>query len=303
MADLTTHVGPLPLKNPVLTASGTFGYGDDLPDYVHIDDFGGIVTKSLTGQPREGNAPPRIVETSSGMINSIGLANIGVDAFITEKLPIVRNRGMALIVNIAGSTMDEYATVLDRLEEAAGIDGYEINVSCPNVKEGGMEFGVSATHLYTLIYRLKQQTQRPIITKLSPNVTSIQEMAVAAAEAGSDILSLINTLVGSQIDIETRRPVLSTIFGGLSGPAIKPVAIAQVYKVYKAVEIPIIGIGGIQSASDIIEYLMAGASAVEIGTMNYRDPGLGPKLVPEISHWMDEHGYATVSELIGVAHD
>ncbi|MCF7802924.1 MAG: dihydroorotate dehydrogenase [Candidatus Marinimicrobia bacterium] len=303
MADLTTYLDQLTLKNPVMTASGTFGYGDELPDYVDLGAFGGIVTKSLTGQPREGNAPPRIVETSSGMLNSIGLANIGVEAFIREKLPIVREKDMVLIVNIAGSKMEEYCRVLELLDAEEGIDGYEINVSCPNVKEGGMEFGVSEPHLEKLISQLRALTDRPIITKLSPNVTSIQSMAKAAVNGGTDILSLVNTLVGSKIDIERQEPVLSTVFGGLSGPAIKPVAIAQVFKVSEAVDVPIIGIGGIKTAADIIEFLMAGASAIEIGTLNYRDPGLGPKLVPEITKWLDEHDFTTLEEIIGIAHE
>ncbi|MBS1272451.1 MAG: Dihydroorotate dehydrogenase B (NAD(+)), catalytic subunit [Candidatus Marinimicrobia bacterium] len=303
MADLTTNLAPLTLKNPIMPASGTFGYGDDLPDFVDISEFGGMVTKSLTGTPREGNAPPRIVETSSGMLNSIGLANIGVEKFIEEKLPVVRNKGTILIVNIAGSKMSEYCRVMELLEAESGVDGYEINVSCPNVKEGGMEFGVSEKHMKMLIRELRDITDKPIITKLSPNVTSIQAMAEAAVEAGTDILSLINTLVGARIDIEKQRPVLSTIFGGLSGPAIKPVAVAQVFKVYEAVDVPIIGIGGIANAGDVLEYLMAGASAVEIGTMNYRDPGLGPKLLPEIASWLDEQGFESISEIIGIAHE
>jgi len=303
MADLSTKLGTLTLNNPIMTASGTFGYGDDLPDYVRISEFGGIVTKSLTGKPREGNAPPRIVETSSGMLNSIGLANIGVEEFIEAKLPKVRNQDTVLIVNIAGSKMEEYCRVMELLEDESGIDGYEINVSCPNVKEGGMEFGVSEKHLKKLISELRDITDRPIITKLSPNVTSIQTMAQAAVDAGTDMVSLINTLVGSRIDIEKRRPVLSTVFGGLSGPAIKPVAVAQVFKVFEAIDVPIIGIGGIGCAEDVIEFLMAGASAVEIGTMNYRDPGIGPKLVPAIDTWLEKHGFSAVNEIIGIAHE
>jgi dihydroorotate dehydrogenase (NAD+) catalytic subunit len=302
MADLTTQLGVLTLKNPVMTASGTFGYGDDLPDYVNIEEFGGIVLKSLTGQPREGNPPPRIVETASGMINSIGLANVGVDAFIEEKLEGLRKRNTVIIANIAGSRLEEYCDVLEKLDVAGGIDAYEINVSCPNVKEGGMEFGVSCPHLETLIRSLRELTEKPIITKLSPNVTSIEEMAAAAVDAGSDMVSLINTLVGTAIDIEKRRPVISTIFGGLSGPAIKPVALAQVFKVYKTVDVPIIGIGGIGTAEDVIQFLMAGATAVEIGTMNYQDPGIGLKLVPQIRSWLDMHGVKSVNEIIGAAH-
>lgn len=302
MADLTTQVGVLTLKNPVMTASGTFGYGDDLPDYVDIEEFGGIVLKSLTGQPREGNPPPRIVETASGMINSIGLANVGVDAFIEEKLQGLRKKNTVIIANIAGSRLEEYCDVLEKLDAAGGIDAYEINVSCPNVKEGGMEFGVSCPHLETLIRSLRELTEKPIITKLSPNVTSIEEMAAAAVDAGSDMLSLVNTLVGTAIDIEKRRPVISTIFGGLSGPAIKPVALAQVFKVYKTVDVPIIGIGGIATAEDVLQFLMAGATAVEIGTMNYQDPGIGLKLVSQIRSWLDTHGVKSVNEIIGAAH-
>lgn len=302
MAELQTRLGSLTLRNPIMTASGTFGYGDDLPDYVDIEEFGGIVTKSLTRNPREGNAPPRIVETASGMLNSIGLANIGVESFISEKLPLLRTRDTVKIVNIAGSKLEEYCEVLELLEREEGIDGYEINVSCPNVKEGGMEFGVSAPHLRRLIRALRERTDRPLITKLSPNVTSVEEMAASAVEAGTDMLSLINTLVGTAIDPDTKRPVISTIFGGLSGPAIKPVALAQVLKVARTVEVPIIGIGGISTARDVLQFLLAGASAVEIGTANYRDPGIGQKLLPEIRTWLDREGYDSVEQIIGLAH-
>jgi len=303
MSNLQTSLGKVTLKNPVMTASGTYGYGDELPDYVDISELGGIVTKSLTRQPREGNAPPRIVETASGMLNSIGLANIGVEAFIRDKLPAIRGKNTVIIVNIAGSTVREYVEVLELLDEQDGIDGYEINVSCPNVKKGGMEFGVSCPQLENLISTLRDLTERPIITKLSPNVTSIEEMAQAAVAAGSDMLSLINTLVGTWIDIESRQPVLSTIFGGLSGPAIRPVALAQVFKVYKVVEVPIIGIGGISSAEDLLAFLMAGASAVEIGTMNYRDPALGINLLPQLKSWLHDHHIENISDIIGAAHE
>ncbi len=302
MIDIRTEIGSLALKNPILTASGTFGYGDDLPDYVDINEFGGIVTKSLTRQPRDGNAPPRIVETASGMLNSIGLANIGVETFIREKLPIIRDKETVIIVNIAGSRLEEYCEIMELLDGEAGIDAYEINVSCPNVKEGGMEFGVSCPHLKRLIEALRALTERPIITKLSPNVTSIEEMAQAAVDAGSDMLSLVNTLVGTAIDIEKRRPILSTIFGGLSGPAIKPVALAQIFKVYETVNVPIIGIGGVGSVEDVIAFLMAGASAVQIGTMNYRDPGIGLKLIPRIEAWLQEHNIERITDIIGAAH-
>ena len=302
MIDIRTEIGSLALNNPILTASGTFGYGDDLPDYVDIKDFGGIVTKSLTRQPRDGNAPPRIVETASGMLNSIGLANIGVEAFIRDKLPIIREKETVIIVNIAGSRLEEYCEILELLDGEAGIDAYEINVSCPNIKQGGMEFGVSCPHLKRLIKALRKLTERPIITKLSPNVTSIEEMAQAAVDAGSDMLSLVNTLVGAAIDIENRRPILSTIFGGLSGPAITPVALAQIFKVYESVNVPIIGIGGIGSAEDVIAFLMAGASAVQIGTMNYRDPGIGLKLMPRIEAWLGEHSIERITDIVGAAH-
>lgn len=303
MANLETHLGPLRLKNPVLPASGTYGYGDDVPDYVDIEKFGGIVTKSLTRLPREGNPPPRIVETTSGMINSIGLANIGVEAFIEETLPILRDRDFCLVVNIAGSKLEEYCEVLEMLDEHQGIDAYEINVSCPNVKEGGMEFGVSVPHLEKLIKALRKRTDRPLITKLSPNVTSIETMAQTAVNAGSDMISLVNTLVGSTIDIETHKARISTIFGGLSGPAIKPVAVAQVYKVYEAVDVPVIGLGGIQNAADVIEFMQAGATAIEIGTMNYRNPATGINLLPALSEWLDVHSFDNVSDIIGLAHE
>jgi len=303
MANLRTALGTLNLKNPVMPASGTYGYGDDVPEYVDTEQFGAIVTKSLTRLPREGNPPPRIVETTSGMINSIGLANIGVEAFIEKKLPLLRDKNFCLIVNIAGSKLEEYCEVLEMLDEQEGIDGYEINVSCPNVKQGGMEFGVSAPHLTKLIKALRERTERPLITKLSPNVTSIETMAQTAVDAGSDMISLVNTLVGSKIDIETHQPKISTIFGGLSGPAIKPVAVAQVYKVYEAVDVPIIGLGGIQNAADVIEFMQAGATAIEIGTMNYRDPAIGINLLPELNDWLDRHSFENIADIIGIAHE
>lgn len=303
MANLETSLGSLHLQNPILPASGTFGYGLETPEYVDIEQFGGIITKSLTRNSREGNPPPRITETTSGMINSIGLANIGVEAFIDEKLPVLRDMNIVLIGNIAGSTLREYCEVLEMLEEQSGIHGYEINVSCPNVKEGGMEFGVSVPHLEKLISALRERTPKPLITKLSPNVTSIETMAKAAVNGGTDIISLVNTLVGTKIDIETYRPKISTIFGGLSGPAIKPIAVAQVFKVYRAVNVPIIGLGGIQCVEDVIEFMQAGASAVEIGTMNYRDPAIGIKIIPAINEWLDKHNFKNLHEIIGLAHE
>jgi dihydroorotate dehydrogenase (NAD+) catalytic subunit len=286
-------------KNRVLVASGTYGYGDDCADLVDVSKLGGIVTKSLSLKPREGNPPPRIVETASGMLNSIGLANIGVQRFIKEKLPFLKEVNTSVVANIAASTMDEYCRVLELLESEEGIDGYEINVSCPNVREGGLSFGTSCPMTAEITRRLRPLTKKALIIKLTPNVTHISEFARAVEGEGADAVSVINTLIGMAINTETRKPVLSTVTGGLSGPAIKPVALAKVYETYRAVRIPVIGIGGIVSATDAIEFLIAGATAVQVGTANFVDPGAGIKIAEGIQDYCTEHGIADARTLVG----
>jgi dihydroorotate dehydrogenase (NAD+) catalytic subunit len=286
-------------KNRVLVASGTFGYGDEVKDLVEVDTLGGICTKSLSWKPRDGNPPRRIVETPSGMLNSIGLANIGVHTFITEKLPYLRTVNTAVVVNIAASTVQEYCDVLSLLDREEGIDGYEINVSCPNVKEGGLSFGTDCLKTKEVTARLRPLTDKPLIVKLTPNVTHISEFARAVEEAGADAVSVINTVVGMAVDIRTKKPKLSTVTGGLSGPAIKPIALAKVYEVAQVVRIPIIGIGGIMTAEDAIEFLLVGATAVQVGTANFIDPATGAKVAAGLRTYAEEHGLEDVGQLVG----
>jgi len=299
MVHTRVTIGSLVLKNPVLVASGTFGYGDECADLVDVNRLGGVITKSLSLKPREGNPPVRIVETTGGMLNSIGLANIGVEKFIVAKLPYLQTLQTCVIVNIAGSTIDEYCMVLSRLDEQDGIHGYEINVSCPNVKEGGLSFGTNCDMVAEITRRLRLLTKKTLIVKLTPNVTHVSEFARAAAGAGADAVSLINTLVGMAVDLKRRAPVLSTTTGGLSGPAIKPVALAKVYEVARAVTIPVIGIGGIVSPEDAIEFLLVGASAVEVGTANFVDPAAGVKIAEGIERYCEENNIGAVTDLIG----
>jgi dihydroorotate dehydrogenase (NAD+) catalytic subunit len=293
------NIGSMHCPNRVWVASGTFGYGDDCPDLVDVNRIGAIVTKSLSLKPRDGNPPPRIVETPSGMINSIGLANIGVDKFLEAKAPFLRALDTAVIVNIAASTIDEYKTVLERIEAADCCDGYEINVSCPNVKEGGLSFGTNVQMTAEITRELRPLTKKPLIIKLTPNVTSVSEFARAVEDEGADAVSLINTLVGMAVDIKTRRPKISTTTGGLSGPAIRPVALAKVYEVVKSVSIPVIGIGGITRAEDALEFLITGAAAVEVGTANYVNPNLAVEIAGGIESFCRENGITDVSEIVG----
>lgn len=286
-------------KNRVLVASGTFGYGDEVKDLVDVNRLGGIVTKSLSWKPRDGNPPRRIVETASGMLNSIGLANIGVHRFITEKLPYLRQLDTAIVVNIAASSVQEYCDVLSELERHQGVDAYEINVSCPNVKEGGLSFGTDCAVTKDITARLRKLTEKPLIIKLTPNVTHISEFAKAVKEAGADAVSVINTVIGMAVDVRTRKPKLSTVTGGLSGPAIKPIALAKVYEVAQSVDIPIFGIGGIASVEDAIEFLLVGASAVQVGTLNFVDPTLGVKIADGLVHYAQEHHLSDVGQLVG----
>lgn len=286
-------------KNRVLVASGTYGYGDDVVELADVNRLGGIVTKSLSLKPRPGNPPPRIVETPSGMLNSIGLANIGVHRFVKEKLPFLRALSTAVVGNIAASSIDEYCAVLDILEETGDIDAYEINVSCPNVREGGLNFGTSCPMTGEITRRLRARTKKPLIIKLTPNVTHISEFARAVEAEGADAVSVINTLIGMAIDIKTRRPLLATVTGGLSGPAIRPVAIAKVYETARAVKIPVIGIGGIMNAHDAIEFFLAGATAVQVGTANFIDPAAGIKIAQGIVEYCEQAGVTDVGELVG----
>jgi dihydroorotate dehydrogenase (NAD+) catalytic subunit len=286
-------------KNRVFVASGTFGYGDEVRALIDAGGLGGIFTKSLSWKPRTGNPPQRIVETASGMLNSIGLANIGVHSFIEQKLPYLRKLDTKIIANIAASSLQEYCDVLKLLEDQEGIAAYEINVSCPNVKEGGLNFGTDCSMTGKITASLRKLTNKALIIKLTPNVTHISEFARAVETEGADAVSVMNTLIGMAINIKTRKPKLSTITGGLSGPAIKPVALAKVYEVFKSVKIPIFGIGGIASAEDAIEFLLAGATAVQIGTMNFVDPAISIKITNDMVLYAREHGISDIGTLVG----
>ena len=287
-------------SSPLLTASGTYGYGHEVRDMADVNQWGGIITKSVTRHPREGNPPPRIAETRSGMINSIGLANLGVEKYCNEIIPLLNELQTKVIINIAGSAMKDYLETMEMLESKNGKHvGYEINISCPNVKEGGIEFGVNCEMTEQLTIEMRKRTDKLLIMKLSPNVTRIEDIAQAAESGGADAVSAINTVVGMAIDLKTRKPKLNTTFGGLSGPAIKPIAIANVHKVFKAVKIPIIGIGGIATAKDVVEFLLAGATMVQIGTMNYQNPNLIVQLKEELSEYYSQNGIEKTEDLIG----
>ena len=297
--DLKVRIGRLTLDNPVMTASGTFGYGGEFADFVAPEKLGALVVKGISLAPRPGNAPPRIVETACGMLNAIGLENVGVEKFISQKLPWLRERGTTVVVNILGDSTDDYAALAARLGEVEGIAALEVNISCPNVKHGGVAFGTNAQMAAQVTKAVREACQLPVIVKLSPNVTDIATIAQAVAEAGADAVSLINTLLGMAIDSKTRRPKLANVVGGLSGPAIKPVALRMVWQVAQAVDIPVIGIGGISSAEDAIEFLLAGASAVQIGTANFIDPSAALKVIEGIKNYLQEQKMGSVNELIG----
>ena len=296
---MSVSLGPLQLKNPVMTASGTSGYGVDLLPFIDISLLGGIVSKSLSLAPREGNPPQRLAETSAAMLNSIGLQNIGVENFISEKLPALRAANATVIANIFGETVEEFAALARTIDAADGVSGIELNISCPNTERGGIEFGVDPDATSRVTGAVRQVTRLPLIVKLSPNVTDITLIARAARDAGADILSLTNTFMGMAIDVERRRPILSSWSGGLSGPAIKPMAVHLVSKVAGAVKLPLIGIGGISSGADAIEFLLAGASAVEVGTATFTEPGASLRVVREIEEYCTRHGLADVKTLIG----
>lgn len=299
--DLTTELGCLKLKNPVITASGTCGFGVELKRYINVDDLGAIAVKGITVNPRKGNPTPRIVETSAGILNSIGLENPGVNEFINKKLPEIKTINTPIIVNISGHSIEDFSYLAEKLADNKEISALEVNVSCPNIAGGGMAFGTDSDLIYQVTEKVRKAYNGTIIVKLSPNVTDITEMAVAAEEAGADVISLINTLLGMKIDINKHRPELGNIFGGLSGPAIKPVALRMVYQVAAKINIPIIGMGGIMSGNDAIEFLMAGASAISVGTATMVDPGLPIKIVQEIEEYMKKNKFNNIHKLIGIA--
>ena len=290
----------LTLRNPVIAASGTFGYGVEFEEILNLDRIGGFVTKGLSWEPMAGNPAPRLIETPAGMINSIGLQNIGVEAFIKDKLPALRRHaGAACIANVFGYQVRDYVAVVEALNDADGVSAYELNVSCPNTQHGGMVFGTETGILDQLITRVKAIAKRPVIVKLSPNVTSIAEMARCAESAGADALSLVNTFVALSIDVESRRPRIANVTGGLSGPAIKPIAVRMVYEAAQAVSIPICGIGGIASAQDAVEFLLAGATAVQVGSASYADPRAVERIAQSLARWCARRQVSRVSELIG----
>ncbi|MDK2784388.1 MAG: dihydroorotate dehydrogenase catalytic subunit [Bacillota bacterium] len=296
--DLGVEICDLKLKNPVMPSSGSFGL-PGYEEYMDLNGLGALVVKSITLHPRAGNPPPRIAETTAGMLNAVGIQNPGVKWFIKNDLQRLRRFTPPLIVSIAGTTVEEFAQATELLEKEEGIAAYEINVSCPNIEAGGRAFGMSAAATQAVVAAVKERTRRPIFTKLTPNVTDIVEIAQAAVEAGSDGLTLINTLLGMAIDVKLRRPVLANVFGGLSGPAIKPVALRCVYQVAQAVKVPIIGTGGISSATDVLEFLLAGASAVQVGTANIVDPYIMPKIIADLEKYLEENNAASVREYIG----
>lgn len=298
--DMSVKVAGISLKNPVIAASGTFGYGVEFEDVVTLDRLGGFVVKGLSREAMPGNPPPRLFETAAGMLNAIGLQNIGARAFLEEKLPLLRKiKNIAFFCNVFGHSQEEYEDVVRVLNEGEDIAGYELNVSCPNTKCGGISFGSDPRMLFDVVNAVKKLAARPLIVKLSPNVTSIPEVARAAEDAGADALSLVNTFVGMAIDPETRKPRISNITAGLSGPAIKPIALRMVWEAAKTVKIPVIGIGGISTAEDVIEFLLAGASAIEVGTVNFWDPCACETLVGSLEKWCLEHRIEKMTDLVG----
>jgi dihydroorotate dehydrogenase (NAD+) catalytic subunit len=299
-ADLRVTIGEIQLKNPVIAASGTFGYGVEFEDIVHLDRLGGLVVKGLSKEPMAGNPPPRLYETAAGMLNAIGLQNIGARAFIDEKLPRLREiKDAVVFANVFGYSREDYERTIQILNEGEGIAAYELNVSCPNTAHGGIQFGSDARSLDEVVTTARRISRRPLIVKLSPNVTSMAQMARVAEEAGADALSLVNTFVAMAIDTETRKPRIANVIAGLSGPAIKPIALRMVYDASKAVKIPILGIGGISTAGDIIEFMLAGATAVQIGTASYWDPRATEKIVEELATWCEEHQVERLGSLTG----
>ena len=299
MADLKVKIGNLELQNPVMTASGTFGYGPEFEDFVDINRLGGIVVKGTTLEPREGNSYPRMAETPSGMLNAVGLQNKGVKYFIENIYPQISKYKTNILVNVNGSTLDEYVALTEKLSVLENIPAIELNISCPNVKMGGMAFGTSCTAAAEVTKAVRKVWKKTLIVKLSPNVTSIAEIAKCVECEGADAVSLINTLLGMAIDIESRRPILSTVTGGLSGAAVKPIALRMVWQTSKAVKIPVIGMGGIMNTADAIEFLLAGATAIEVGTANFIDPQISVKIIEGIDDYLTRHCFSSVQEIIG----
>lgn len=300
MADLTTHIGEhLVLKNPVMTASGTFGYGLEYADLMDISRLGAIIVKGTTAEPRQGNPYPRMAETPAGMLNAVGLQNRGVDYFVDKIYPAIRSIDTAMIVNVGGSTVETYVECAEKIAALDDIPAIELNISCPNVKQGGMGFGLCAASAAEVVRAVRRVYPRTLIVKLSPNVTDITEIARAVEAEGADAVSLINTLLGMAVDAERRRPILSTVTGGLSGPCVKPVALRMVWQTAKAVRIPVIGLGGIASWRDAVEFMLAGATAVQIGTSNFVDPTVSLKVIDGIAAYCERHGFHHASELVG----
>lgn len=299
MDRLKVTIGDLELKNPVTTASGTFGYGNEYADFIDLNRLGGIFVKGTTLEPREGNDYPRMAETASGMLNAVGLQNKGVDYFVEEIYPTIKHCDTHVIVNVSGSTVEDYATCAEKLIDLEKIPAIELNISCPNVKEGGMAFGTSAASAARVTQAVRKIYPKTLIVKLSPNVTDIAEIAKAVEAEGADAVSLVNTFLGMAIDVESRKPLLSTVTGGLSGPCIKPIALRMVWQVYHAVNIPIIGIGGISNWKDAVEFILAGATAIQIGTYNFIDPTVSVKVIEGIENYLDKHNLRSISALIG----
>ena len=299
MADLSVRIGSLTLANPVIAASGCFGYGLEYAPSVNLAALGGVAVKGLFLKERDGHPPPRIVETPAGMLNAIGLQGIGVHRFVGEKLPELRRLGATVIVNVCGTTIDEYCEVSRVLSDHEGVGAIELNISCPNIKEGGIQFGCSLTGTHDVVSAVRKVTRLPLIPKLTPNVTDVASFARAAEDAGADAVSLVNTFLAMAIDVETRQPKLSNVLGGLSGPAIRPIAVRMVYECFQAVKLPIVGMGGIQNANDAIEFLLAGATAVQVGTANFVDPFLWEPLIAGIASYLDRHHVPRVTDLVG----
>lgn len=299
MANLSVNIGNLRLKNPVMTASGTFGYGEEFADLIDLNQLGGIIVKGTTRMPRQGNPYPRMVETPSGMLNAVGLQNKGVGHFVEHIYPRICDLDTAIIVNVSGSTVDDYVAVCERLNPLDKVAAVEINISCPNVKQGGMTFGTTCTGAQSVVSACRKAYDGTMIVKLTPNVTDVTEIARAAQEAGADALSLTNTFLGMAIDVERQTPCLSTITGGLSGPCIRPIAVRMVWQVAKAVNIPVIGLGGIMNGRDALEFILAGATAVQFGTANFVDPQATIKAIGYINDYLDRHGLDSVNQLIG----
>lgn len=299
MADLSVKIGGLQMKNPVMTASGTFGYGVEYADFVDLSEIGGIIVKGTTLNHREGNPYPRMAETPSGMLNCVGLQNKGVDYFVEHIYPEIKDIQTNMIVNVSGACVEDYVATAEKINALEKIPAIELNISCPNVKQGGMAFGTTCAGVESVVSAVRKVYKKTLIVKLSPNVTNIAEIALAAEASGADSVSLINTLMGMAIDAEKRKPILSVVTGGLSGPCVKPVALRMVWQVAKAVKIPVVGLGGIMNATDAIEFFLAGASAIEIGTANFIDPAVTVKVAQGINEYLDRHGFKSLSEIVG----